>query len=85
VALASARSYVEGRAEHLRRAGIDAEGHAVSGRISSTVVRVAEEAGADVIVMGTTAPRGAARAVLGSTADQVLRTARRPVLLVHQS
>jgi nucleotide-binding universal stress UspA family protein len=85
LALMTARSYVEGHAEQLRRAGIQAEGRVVQGRVGATIVRIADEVGADLIVMSTRASRGPARAVLGSAADEVLRTARRPVLLVRHN
>jgi nucleotide-binding universal stress UspA family protein len=44
---------------------------------------VAEETGADLIVVGTHGRRGLARALLGSTAERVIRTATRPVFVVH--
>jgi nucleotide-binding universal stress UspA family protein len=44
---------------------------------------VAEELNADVIVAGTHGRRGLARALLGSTAERLIRTAIRPVLVVH--
>jgi nucleotide-binding universal stress UspA family protein len=44
---------------------------------------VAEERKADVIVVGTHGRRGLARALLGSTAERILRTATRPVYVVH--
>ena len=45
--------------------------------------RVAEEIGADIIVIGTHGRRGLARALLGSIAENIIRTATRPVLVVH--
>ena len=39
--------------------------------------------GADLIVIGTHGRRGIARLVLGSDAEQILRLARVPVLLVR--
>ena len=83
-ALARAEQYVRGLAAPLQRAGTMVEGRAVIGRPSETIVRTATEVGADVIVMSTRARTGAARAVLGSTADEVVRHADRPVLLVRQ-
>jgi nucleotide-binding universal stress UspA family protein len=83
-ALAGAEQYVRGLAAPLQRAGTMVEGRAVIGRPSETIVRTATEVGADVIVMSTRARTGAARAVLGSTADEVVRHADRPVLLVRQ-
>ena len=47
------------------------------------VNKVAEDVKADVIVVGTHGRRGLARALLGSVAERILRTATRPVLVVH--
>ncbi len=44
---------------------------------------VAEEVGADLIVIGTHGRRGVARALLGSVAEKILRTSTLPVLTVH--
>jgi nucleotide-binding universal stress UspA family protein len=70
-----------------------AKRHADSGVPISTVLRmgaawdeinaVAEEQSADLIVVGTHGRRGLARALLGSTAERILRTATRPVYAVH--
>jgi nucleotide-binding universal stress UspA family protein len=47
------------------------------------IVSAAKELGADLIVMGTHGRRGFARALLGSVAESVLRTAPVPVLVVR--
>jgi nucleotide-binding universal stress UspA family protein len=52
---------------------------------ASAIVRVAEERSADVIVLGTHARRGLAKALLGSVAERVLRQARAAVLTVHEA
>jgi nucleotide-binding universal stress UspA family protein len=44
---------------------------------------VAEEIDAHLIVMGTHGRRGLARALLGSVAEKVVRTAHRPVTLIR--
>ena len=44
---------------------------------------VAEEIDADLIIIGTHGRRGLARALLGSVAENVIRTAKRPVLVIH--
>ncbi len=43
----------------------------------------AKESGADLIVIGTHGRRGLARALLGSVAEKIVRTAHCPVLTVH--
>jgi len=45
-------------------------------------VRVARELSADLIVVGSHGRGVVARAILGSTADKVVRTAHQPVLVV---
>jgi nucleotide-binding universal stress UspA family protein len=44
---------------------------------------VAEELGVDIIVIGTHGRRGIARALLGSVAENVIRTVKIPVLTIH--
>jgi nucleotide-binding universal stress UspA family protein len=46
---------------------------------------VASETGAGLIVVGTHGRRGIARALLGSVAERVIRTATLPVLVVHRA
>jgi nucleotide-binding universal stress UspA family protein len=83
-ALTAARGYVESLAARLRHAGINAEGRAVLGHVGETIVETASAVAADLIVMSTHALTGPARTLLGSTADEVVRTAQRPVLLLRQ-
>ena len=45
--------------------------------------RAADETNADIVVVGTHGRKGLARAFLGSVAEKVVRTSRRPVLTVH--
>ena len=55
------------------------EGHAVH----EGIVRVGDNVGADLIVMGSHGRRGLEKLVLGSVAQRVLQTARVPVLVVR--
>jgi nucleotide-binding universal stress UspA family protein len=52
---------------------------------ADAILEEANEWCADLIVMGTHGRRGIRRLFLGSNAEQVLRVARPPVLLVHAS
>ena len=55
----------------------------LSGPAAYPIVREAKKVGADLIVLGTHCRRGVRRLVLGSDAEQVVRTASVPVLLVR--
>ena len=52
-------------------------------RLSDTVAEQARDWGADLIVIGTHGRRGVGRMLLGSDAEQIVRTAPVPVLLVR--
>lgn len=58
------------------------EVHVKEGDPASTILELADEVHADLIVMGTTGRTGLARILLGSVAEEVLRHARCPVLTV---
>lgn len=83
-ARAAAEAHAEGLAASLRRVGVPAEGRGVSGEPAPVIVSVATEVDADLIVMSTHGRHGAARSVLGSVSDEVVRRSRRPVLLVRR-
>ena len=53
------------------------------GHAANTIVQQADKWKADLIVIGTHGRRGVKRMVMGSDAEQVVRTARVPVLLVR--
>jgi nucleotide-binding universal stress UspA family protein len=55
----------------------------VGGPAAYPIVREARKVRADLIVLGTHGRRGVRRLVLGSDAEQVVRTASVPVLLVR--
>ena len=77
----------------LAKAQSVAESHAVKttsvlrqvagGPVADVIVREARKLGADLIVLGTHGRRGLRRLVLGSDAEQVVRLAPVPVLLVR--
>ena len=54
------------------------------GTPSVQIVKYADELGADIIVMGTHGRSGVRRALLGSTAEHVLRKASMPVMTVRK-
>ncbi len=60
-------------------------GHSAIGDPSEEIVRFAAEQGVDMIVIGTHGTGGVRRLLLGSTAENVVRTATCPVLVVRSS
>lgn len=84
-ALQAAEGYVQAVAARIQAAGISCEGRAIlAPHVAEQLVAEAERTNADLVIMSTHAHRGIARALLGSVADAVARSAQRPVLLVHQ-
>lgn len=75
----------EGKAR-VEKAGIKAETiliDSITTRVSDAVAQQAKAWNADLIVIGTHGRRGVDRLMLGSDAEQVLRSALVPVLLVR--
>jgi putative phosphoribosyl transferase len=73
---------LDGIVESMRRRGIDARGVIREGSSWRSAVAVAEETDAGLIVVGTHGRSGLSRAVLGSSAEQIMRHARIPVVTV---
>lgn len=72
--------------EHAARAGIEVETQLlerVGARLSDVVEEQVQSWPADLVVMGSHGRRGMRRAILGSDAEQVLRHAHVPVLVVR--
>jgi nucleotide-binding universal stress UspA family protein len=68
----------------MRAAGGSVAGaHLRMGKVDLEIVALAEELGADLIVMGCRGYRGIRRAIEGSVSDGVIRHARCPVLVVR--
>jgi len=72
----------------LERLGADpdrvAETTLAIGTAHHLLLEAAEEAGADLILLGPSESKGPLAPLLGSTADRVLRKARRPILVVRE-
>jgi nucleotide-binding universal stress UspA family protein len=69
-----------------RRKGLSPESvmiESIGGRAADFIVEQANKWGADLIVLGTHGRRGVKRLVMGSDAEQVVRTTPVPVLLVR--
>jgi nucleotide-binding universal stress UspA family protein len=81
-AVVEASRYVNRLADRFETRLIPTEALATLGEIPKTITEAAEAVKADLIVMHTRAHTGAARAVLGSVADAVVRSTTTPVMLV---
>ncbi len=62
--------------------GVRLEHRLVRGEPAKEILRLAEDENAEMIVMGTHGRTGLMRALMGSVAEQVVRNAACPVLLV---
>ena len=69
-------------AARARDRGVDVETNIQHGRPPETIVAVAEEAGVDLLVLGTRRRPDEYRSLLGSVTDRVLRLAKMPVTVV---
>jgi len=65
------------------RGGVKIESVLREGNAQEEIKTVAEEMKADLIVIGTHGRKGIARALLGSVAENVIRTVKIPVLAIH--
>jgi len=78
-----ARKRIEGLADSLRKAGMTVEVKVEQGQPGAQLISMAEETGADLIVIGTRGLTGFNRLAMGSTAEHVVRCSKCPVLTVH--
>jgi nucleotide-binding universal stress UspA family protein len=76
-----ARAEAAARKHGLRPESVIVE--VTGGRAADAVVAEAKAWGADLIVLGTHGRRGAGRLVMGSDAEEIVRTTPVPVLLVR--
>lgn len=72
------RDFVE---EHMQ--GLDVDARVIIGDISETVIKLAASEKIDLIIMATHGRKGIDRAVFGSVAEKVLKTAPCPVLTIR--
>jgi nucleotide-binding universal stress UspA family protein len=79
----AAQTALEGLVDRARRPGVAVECVLRRGAAWSEINAAAKDTSADLIVIGTHGRRGVARALLGSVAEKIVRTAPCPVLTVH--
>jgi nucleotide-binding universal stress UspA family protein len=77
-----ARDAAEAMAEQVRAEGVEAQPHTLHGPVVRSVLLFAEHHDADLIVAGATTRGPVASRLLGSTPLEMIRRARRPVLVV---
>lgn len=66
----------------LELGAVEVETVVVEGNPATEIVRIADERKIDLIIMGSHGRGGISRAILGSVADKVMRTAHCPVMIV---
>lgn len=80
-----ARSFADKKASLIRESGGEVEwAGIVLGEPDKEIVRLAEELGAAMIVVGSRGLGGVRRALMGSVSDSVVRHAHCPVLVVRE-
>jgi len=81
----AARDTLEGQAEKIREMDVEVSGvHAVAGRPDAEIVRVAEEVGAGLVVLGSRGLGPVRRAVMGSVSLSVVHHSHCSVLVVRE-
>ncbi len=78
-----AKKYLSAVARELYRDGFKVSTMMREGPVAETILDVAAEIGADVIVMCTHGRTGPARWLMGSIADRVVRGSKVPVMLIR--
>ncbi len=83
-AASQAQRYIDDAVGKARKAGVRADGYVALGEPALSLVAFAAERGADAIVMGTHGHSGFKRFAMGSVAENVLRSAPCPVVVVRE-
>ena len=79
-----ARAFLDEQAERIgTEGGKVAETHLKTGRADKEVVRISEELGVGMIVLGSRGLGAVSRALMGSVSDSVVRHAHCPVFVVR--
>lgn len=81
-AAAAARAYLEKAAKPLREAGVTVRCEVAQGSADAEILGFAHREDVDLIIMSTHGRSGVSKLLLGSIAQKVMVTTKRPVLLV---
>jgi nucleotide-binding universal stress UspA family protein len=79
----SVRAIVDRAGARARERGVSAEGRVLEGSPAAALVREAHDPRIDLIVAGSHGRRGVSRFLLGSVAEELVRTSSVPVLVVR--
>jgi len=79
----ASRAALESTVEQRRGRGVPLDSVLREGVAWEEINAVADEIEADLVVIGTHGRRGLARALLGSVAENVIRTAHRPIVTIR--
>jgi nucleotide-binding universal stress UspA family protein len=79
------KNYIKGIESQLKSAGFKVSTLLREGAAADVILKVAEEMQVDVITMSTHGRSGAARWLMGSVADRVVRYAKSPVMLIRST
>jgi nucleotide-binding universal stress UspA family protein len=77
------RAYLDQLTGDVRAGGFDVDSKLAMGDPASEILKVAEEAGVDLIAMATHGHRFIADVIKGATADRVRHLAKVPVLMIR--
>ena len=78
-----ADKYLQQEADILSREGVKVSSLLREGPVPDTILAAAQETHADVIAMSTHGRTGIQRWLLGSVADEIIRHAHVPVMVIH--
>jgi len=77
-----ARAYLESAADRIRPAGLSVRSVVARGDADSEILGFAHRENVDILVMSTHGRSGLSKLLMGSVAQKVMLTTKRPVLLV---
>lgn len=80
---AEAIQYINAKVDELKKEHLKATAVTQDGPVPDTILSIAEDTQADIIVMSTHGRTGLQRWLMGSVADRVVHHAHIPVMLIH--